>query len=471
MKLAKTHSPVKVLLLNPPYKELILRDNYSSVTSKSGYLWPPVDLLYISALLNTPDFKVDVLEAIAEKLSWKEVETKILGSLYDAIIVLTGTSSFRTDLPPLQKLKQKLRFRLYAVGNLPVFMPREFMELYPFVDGIFHSYLDPEIPLLLLGKRIVGNSITYRLRGNFHLGKINAVRPVNLGHAPLYAKFPLKKYGTMFSKKTPLATSLLTYGCPFRCSFCIQSEIGYVPRDIDDIRMEFAAMEKAGVKEIFFQDSTFNTNPKRFGEVLELLGKYNFSWSANIHSFHLTPETMRIMRRAGCHTIQIGVESGDQQILDAYAPSKRKPIIAQIMRDARSAGIRTLGYFIIGFPKDTPETVKRTIDFAIEINPDFASFSMMTPDYGTELFREVTTEGQYKHNGLKSFDSSAGAVIVNPTMPKKIQDKLLFTAYRRFYLRPRKLIEYLTRPSYIGLYATHAVRLFAKQIRHVLRKG
>lgn len=460
---SKKVSKKKVLLLNPPFPETIIRDNYCCFTSKTGYLWTPTDLLYVSAILNIPEFKVNVTDAVAEKKTWKEVSELLSQEKYDAVVCLTGTASFHEDMLHLKDLKEKNLFRLYVMGNTPSFMPEQFLTEFPSVDGIFHNFFDLNIRNVLLGLEFEDDCISYKDDKGLHIGSVNGLKEVCLPHPPQYALFPLKSYGTMFSKLKPMTTSILGFGCPFRCVFCIGSEINYRPRHIENVKMEFDAMQTAGIKEIFFQDSTFNANSKFFDQFLNLMVKYDFSWSAHVHSFSLSEETLKKMKKAGCHTLQIGVESGDEKILNKYAPSKTKPNIESLMQRCRKVGIRTLGYFIVGFPDDTKETVLKTIDFAKKINPDLASFSIMTPDYGTELYK--TLNGSKKGDGkLASFDSSGKAVIDNPNLNQAEQDRLLLRAYVSFYLRPMKILSYLKRSDYIWLYTTHAFRLFSKRI-------
>jgi anaerobic magnesium-protoporphyrin IX monomethyl ester cyclase len=458
----------KILLLNPPFSETIIRDNYCCFTSKTGYLWTPTDLLYVSALLNMSLFEVKAIDAVAEKKSWDKVSAHFLNNKYDAVVCLTGTASFNGDMSQMEYLKEKHGFKLYVMGNTPAFMPRQFLEEFPYVDAIFHNFFDEEIPLAILGKPFKGLCISYKKDGEIHVGSVNGLQKVDLPNPPQHSLFPLNSYGTMFSKLKPMTTSILTYGCPFRCVFCIGGAINYKPRSIENIQMEFEAMKKTGIKEIFFQDSTFNSDLGRFNQVLDLLGKYAFSWSAHMHSFQLSDEVLQKMKKTGCHTIQIGVESGDKDILDKYAPSKKLQSIESVFDRCKKIGIRTLGYFIIGFPDDTEKTVMETINFAKKINPDFASFSIMTPDYGTELYKKIT--GEEKIQSLKSFDSSGGATIKNSSLSQKDQDRLLLKAYVSFYLRPVKILSYFKKPDYVWLYSKHAFRLFYKRIGQIIKR-
>lgn len=436
----------KILLLNPPYKEAIIRDNYCCFTSKSGYLWPPIDLLYLSGILKDKEIDLKVLDAIAEKKSEEAVMTFINKFAPEVIIALTGTVSYKQDLLLLSKIKKR---KIYLIGNTPTFNPSYFLKNYGFITGIIHNFFDNRIKDFLFKKNLECESISYRENKNkFKIGKINYLKPLTeviLPNPPQYHLFPLKNYSTPFIQEKPMVTAMTSFGCPFHCKFCVASALNYYPRTIKDLEEEFDAMKKNQIKEIFFEDSTFNAYLPFTRKICQLLirKKYKFSWSANVHSFNLNEEILLLMKKAGCHTIQVGIESGNQETLNLYAPSKRLEKIKEVIKLAKRVGLRTLGYFIIGFPNENQVMTKNTIEKAVKLDPDFVSFSVLTPDYGTALYKEAIEKKLIK-NKLFSFDSSGNAVLENKYLSKKDQENLIKEAYFRFYLRPKKLIHYLT---------------------------
>jgi len=262
---------------------------------------------------------------------------------------------------------------------------------------------------------------------------------------------------------------MTAFGCPFTCSFCIASRLNYHTRDIKELEKEFKAMKKVGIKEIFFIDSTFNANPPFVDAVLRMMikNKFRFSWSAQIHSFRVTPELIRLMKSAGCHTAQIGVESGNPQILKEYAPNKIKENITRAVQTCKKEGVRVLGYFIIGFPHESKKQALETIDYAKRLDPDFASFSTMTPDYGTKIYNEALKAHSFKDKEtapLSAFDSSGKSILHNAFLSPSEQDKLASKAYASFYLRPSKLISFLKDVPRIGLYLKNGLFLITKKI-------
>jgi len=272
----------KILLLNPPFKETIIRDNYCCFTSKSGYYWPPIDFVYLSAILNNKQIELFLIDAIAEKIDWKVIFNKIKKINPDYLIILTGTASFSKDIPPLKLFKEK---KIFLMGNIASFKTLEIMKKYPFVKGIIHNFYDSAIEKFFLKGKLT-KSITVKKDGKIIEGKVNILKPfstVKLNGIPQYKFFPLEKYETPFIKKRPMITAMTSFGCPFHCKFCIASSLVYYFRDLNEIKREFDEIKRNNIKEIFFEDSTFNSNLQYTKKILNILieNNYNFSWASD----------------------------------------------------------------------------------------------------------------------------------------------------------------------------------------------
>lgn len=464
----------KLLLLNPPYPSPIIRDNYCCFTSKSGYQWAPTDLLYLSGILNgNRDFDVSVIDAPGERAVSTAVEAKILKIMPDIICCLTGTVSFEEDMLFMKGIMDKLgkQTKLFVLGNTPCFAPARFLKQFPFVTGVLHNFMDKAVVSAFKGNPHRCKTCSYRSNGKTIIGSINFdTKLVVDGIAPpLYHLFPLDNYSSPTIKSKPFITAMTAFGCPFTCTFCIASRLNYHTRDISEIERELKAMKKIGIREIFFIDSTFNANPPFVDAVLKMMIKndFRFSWSAQIHSFRANPEFIRLMKKAGCHTVQIGVESGNPQILKEYAPSKIKEKITEAVRICKAEGLRVLGYFIIGFPHESKKQALETIQYAKTLNPDFASFSTMTPDYGTKVYDDALKANSFtdkETEPLGAFDSSGNAILHNAYLTPKEQDELAKKAYIEFYLTPKKLLSFLSDIPRIGLYLRNGMFLIIKKI-------
>lgn len=459
---------IKIILLNPPYSQPIIRDNFCCFTSKSNYLWPPVDLLYLSANLNHPQIKLIVIDAVVEKLSPLKCLAQIKNFKPNIIISLTGTASYTTDLDFLKTAILKTKAKLYLIGNTPAFDPVFFLKKYPQVTGIIHNFFGNDISKYFLEKNYIPNYLSYKKNRQIITGKINFINksPLpDLLSPPQYQLFPIKKYSSPLSQKKPFVTVLTSFGCPYQCQFCIASQLNFLSREISDLEKEFDAIKQNQIKEIFFEDSTFNTNPLYTQSICQLLidKNYQFSWHANIHSHNLDIKILKLMKKAGCHTLNIGVESGNSSTLQKYAPTKNIDAIKKAFFFCQKLKIRTLGFFIIGFPNEDKTLSQNTIDLAIQLNPNFASFSILTPDYGTPLCQEAFQKKLIKPQKI-SFDSSGGAILNNKNFTIQQQDQVIKKAYIQFYFRPKKIITYLLNIKNYPIYFQNGVTLFKNKI-------
>ena len=437
---------LKVLLLNCPYGEIVLRDNYCCHTSKVHYLWPPVDLLGISGALEKRNISYECIDAIAEEVSWETVFSFVYENNITDVIALTGTTTFLEDIASLRKIKsEKKTLRIFLMGNRVAFTPNDVMIRYAEVDGIFHHFFDNSVADFLLGEPSEYPGISYRNKDGIVDGKINYTRDRYVEtHPPDFSKFPLHAYRTPLSKRTPIGASLLSFGCPYTCKFCTASEINLMFKTIESVECEFEAMRRAGVKEIFFQDSTFNANISYVQQVCELLQKHDFTWTCDIHHKNTDLSVLQMMRDSGCHGVQIGVESFKQESLNEFAPSKSdRQKTKQAFENCKTVGLQTLGYFIVGLNNEGENDMNNTINWAIELNPTFASFATLAPDFGTKYYREVMSDSE-NHDKFHYFptDNSGKPMAINKLETPDLRNKMLVKAYLRFYFRPAKMMEH-----------------------------
>lgn len=424
----------------------MLRDNYCCHTSKANYLWPPVDLLGVSGALEKKNISYECIDAIAEEASWDYVFNFIREKNITDVIALTGTTTFLDDIEALQKIKgERKTLRLFLMGNRVAFTPNDVMTRYMDVEAIFHHFFDNSVAGFLLGEAGEYPSISYRKSGEIVHGKINYTKERQVEtYPPDFSKFPLHAYHTPLSKRTPIGASLLSFGCPYTCKFCTASEINLMFKSIESVEHEFEAMNRAGVREIFFQDSTFNASVSYLEQVCGVLKKHDFTWTCDIHHKNTDVAVLQMMKDSGCHGVQIGVESFKQESLNEFAPSKSDKVkTKQAFENCKKVGLQTLGYFIVGLNNESEQDMRNTIDWAIELNPTFASFSTLAPDFGTKYYEEVMNDS--KNDGKFHYfptDNSGKPMAINKLETLKLRNKMLLKAYLRFYFRPSKMTEH-----------------------------
>jgi len=199
-------------------------------------------------------------------------------------------------------------------------------------------------------------------------------------------------------------------------------------------------LERYGAKELTFVDDTFPSNRKRFRRILELIleKKIMFSWTCMANVNDLDGEILRLMRNAGCWQIAIGIESGDDEVLKVIKKGITTAKVAETAELAHSAGIMVKGFFILGHPTETKESLRKTRDFALSLPLTDVVCTIATPIRGTELY-DMASSGKYG-----KFDASAEPSRFNywePVfVPSGLTEDDLYGAqrdfYRSFYLRP-----------------------------------
>ncbi|WP_243688136.1 B12-binding domain-containing radical SAM protein [Geotalea toluenoxydans] len=180
-------------------------------------------------------------------------------------------------------------------------------------------------------------------------------------------------------------------GCPNTCTFCCHSfEKSLVYRNINDIRMELEEIKDRynGAAPIYIMDDCFFSNTKHFRSVSALLNELQFQFTAGSRIMALTPEKIELFAQQGGIKLLVGVESGSQRILDKVEKRLRIEEIISRTRWLNKAGIPWSAFFVVGFPFETIDDLKRTEELIQKIRPSFVSMNRFTPYPGTQIYKE-----------------------------------------------------------------------------------
>ncbi len=201
----------------------------------------------------------------------------------------------------------------------------------------------------------------------------------------------------------PSVPYLSARGCPYKCVFCDRYVFGNTVRYKDPILMvdEIEQMVKDfGIREINFYDETFTVNQTRIftfcEEILRRNIKIGFKCGTRVDC--VSKELFKIMKKAGCFIVSMGVESGDEGVLKK---SKKGITLDQVYKAfawAKEAGIWRNAYFMLNHPGDTKDTINKTIDLSRSLKPDYANFEIVRPTLGTKLLEALESEENVKIN-------------------------------------------------------------------------
>ncbi|MBV8197118.1 MAG: radical SAM protein, partial [Candidatus Eremiobacteraeota bacterium] len=194
----------------------------------------------------------------------------------------------------------------------------------------------------------------------------------------------------------------------------------------------------------FFDDDTLTDNVPRVEEIARRLGRIGLTWSCNAKP-NVPRATLEIMKANGLRLLLVGYESGNQQVLNNMKKGTRLDIIRRFSKDCRELGIKVHGTFILGMPGETPDTIKETIDFAVEMDPETIQVSLAAPYPGTYLYKQAQENGwlEAQDSDLVDTHGVQHAALHYPGLTSTMMFESVDEFYRRFYFRPRKMFSLL----------------------------
>ncbi|HLD05566.1 MAG TPA: radical SAM protein [Candidatus Nanoarchaeia archaeon] len=435
----------RVLLLNPPGTKNYLRDYYCSSVSKSGYYWHPFDLAYQTGWLD-PHFELNVIDAIVTHKSPEETQRDILAYKPDILIFVISSPSYEEDTTFLTELKKQLpKTKFVGCGDIYREIREKAFALHPFLDATYQDFSTPDLLNYLKGPRgkALENVIYKTKEGKIVAGAEKHGYGAFGMPVPRWDLFPLHQYRFPFSRRGACATMLTDFGCPFTCTFCPMSTVGFKLRDIPTVLKEIKLLVKQGIHEFHFRDQTFGVNKPRTYQLLDKIiqDQLDLSWTVFTRVDVVNDELLIKMKQAGCHTLMFGIESANEEMLIAYKKNTRIQQMTDAIQLAKKHSFRVVGTFVLGLPGESRESVENTIKFSTRIGLNYASFNIATPRFGSTFRKDMLAKGivdadKYKVSSMaKPVWKEKGTELTNEEI-YALQRK----ANRAFYLRPSWII-------------------------------
>lgn len=185
-------------------------------------------------------------------------------------------------------------------------------------------------------------------------------------------------------------------GCSFNCAFCDQAIMGNRVRwrSIDNIVHEIKqAIDKYGVRHFEFFDDMFTARKSRLVEFKEKTKDLGINYRCNGRTDILTEDTYKLLKESGASVVCFGIESGSQKILDRMNKINTVENSYKAIKIAQDAGLTVIGYFMIGFPGETLETIEESIEFVEKSNIDQAQFYTFIPLPGCDVYKNPDKYG------------------------------------------------------------------------------
>jgi radical SAM superfamily enzyme YgiQ (UPF0313 family) len=255
------------------------------------------------------------------------------------------------------------------------------------------------------------------------------IKPETYPHAPIGG----------FARRFPVAYVLTSRSCPFQCTFCAakkthgsifrRKSLGGVIKEVKYL------IRQRGIREIHILDDNFTLSKdfvKAFCQI-KIDEKLDFSWNCSngIRLDKIDEETLTLMKKAGCYSVAVGIESGSNRILKHMKKNLNKEYIQKQVDLVRKVGLETTGLFILGYPAETKKDILQTIDFATSLNLTRAAFSVFRPLPGSEMWDYLVKRGRLdlSHLNNLSYYRTEGNYMKNVSQ-QDFQPKVIFTLIR-----------------------------------------
>ena len=442
-------------------KLLLIQPNYRSVYSYAGSqtatpIYHPLGLAYIAAIARQHGFPVKIIEANALGLSHEQIKKEI-NDFNPDFVAMSASSSMMDEVEKLAKLCPA-NVKVILGGIHASSMPGEVLRDYPRIDLVVRREGEETIVELLNEKSYSEiRGVSYRDKSGKIIHNLDSTFIDDLDSLPFPARdlLPMEKYFSFEARQYPIDYIVTGRGCPYKCTFCadfITSGRKLRIRSAANIVAEVEYLVKEyGVKEIDFQDDNFTYYADRVFEFCELMIKKGLNkkiiWKVanGVRCDKLTLPMLKKMRHAGCYMLSLGIESGNQEILNKMKKAETLQDIKNAAIWCRKVGIETRGLFIFGNLGENRKTMEDTIRFAKSIPLDTATFHICIPMPKTEYWEIIQRDGKFLDVGWKGYTAYSTGAFIHGNVTPELMSEMQKKAYREFYIRPSFIMRRLLR--------------------------
>ncbi|MGA2434372.1 MAG: hopanoid biosynthesis associated radical SAM protein HpnJ [Bryobacteraceae bacterium] len=433
---------MKTLFLNPP--------SFEGFDGGAGSRWPatreiesywyPVWLCYPAGLL--PESKV--VDAPPHKISLNQ--TVAMADDFELLVLFTSTPGFHVDIRIAEMMKDKNpKLKVAFVGPPVTIDPEGSLKASKAIDFVVRREFDYQIAGFAQGTSLAElPGVSFRENGGFRHTPDGGVIE-NLDELPWVTKvykrdLDVTRYNVPFLLN-PYISFYTTRGCPALCTFCLwpQTHSGHRwrVRSSDDVANEVRYTLDAfpGIREIFFDDDTFNYQKARTLDLCKKLKPLKFTWSCTSR-VTTDYETLKAMKDSGCRLLVVGYESGEQQILKNIKKGATIDMALRFTENCKKLGFVIHGDFIVGLPGETRESLRKSIDFAKRLDSETIQVSIAHPFPGTEFYDYAQRNGLLS-GSLSDEGGQQLPAVIYPGLDRAELVEWTERFYGEYYFRPR----------------------------------
>ena len=453
---------LKVLLIYPPKKHIVSTGLPRLVEEDLGH-YPPLGLLHVATCVQRrSDHEVMILDAQAEKLTYEQIAERVR-EVHPDVVGITAMTCMLYDAYRTAQVVKNVSEDIHVTFGGPhvSIYPAETAAL-ACVDSAIVGEAEETFPKFLNALAVDEDLSCVSgvfFKRNTEIAPSDArpfVTNLDTLPAPDRRLLQIERYSSLVDADSFSTTMITSRGCPNRCIFCDIPHHAFRARSPRAVVEEMEECLKLGISEIYIFDDTFNLRRDRVLEICNQIIDRGLPvrWAFRGRVHPLDREMLEQLKQAGCTRIQLGVEAGTQEILNRLRKGITLDQVRHAFALARSVGISTVAYFMIGSPGETREHVLRTIEFAHEIKPDYPVFCITVPFPNTAMYREGLKRGILSHDYWLEHARSPRKQMEPELWTERLSvdelHDLLDLAYRRFYFRPQYLAEGLVKTRSLG---------------------
>jgi len=454
-----------VTLVNPPYP----------MGSHQHPPFIPLGIGYLAAVLEKAGYTVDVIDCQALKFTPEQFRTELSKRNPDVVGVTATTLTYKSAAE-MAKIAKEINPKCTTMigGSHVSFWDENALKEYPQFDIIVRK--EGEITIVELMQRIEAGKPYYDVVGTTCRKGSEIVKNPDRPYIqdldslpfPAHHLFPLEhlnKYGIVVF---PVYTSR---GCTYWCNFCSAVRMfgrGYrmrSPKSVVD-ELEFL-VKNFHAQQFSFLDDAFSVNQDRVKEICLEIQKRNLKikWDCETRVDMVTRELLQLMKDSGCIAVWLGIEAGSQMVLDAMGKGYTLQTIKKTFKTVEEVGLMTVASVVLGFPEETPETVRETTKFVQEVNPDDVGYYIATPYPGTPMRELVIKNGWLKITDFDRYDT-ATPIFETPLISAKQLKEMREKALQNFYIRPSYIYKMWRKG---GIYGKSATKTALAHLRRKVR--
>ncbi len=493
---------MKILLTNPAYRKELgngleqyffcagSRCPWSLVKHISElprYAMFPFMMGYAAAILEDNNYQVEAIDAIPLNLSESEFMDQAIKAKADMILFEPVTTSIEYISGLAKTLAKNTNAIIVFAGSHVTALPEECLRRYPQIDYILRG--EYEYSLLDLVKALDSNSSIDQIDGIAYASESGkqivrqqaSINDINSLPIPARHLFPSKLLNNLglyydgFCQNRPAIQMHSSRGCPYRCNFCLWTQVIYnhgkyrifspkrVVNEMQQLRDNFEA------KEIYIDDDTFTGSRDHVLDICRLIieQEINLPWSAMADAMLCDEEMILAMKKSGCIGIKFGLESANRGILNGMNKPLKIEKLSRLIRLCNKLKIKTHISVSFGHLGETKFTVKETMDFAFALSSDSIQFSIATPYPGTSFYKQAEKLGYLTNTPWDQYDPTHTSIINLPGISADELRSIESEAHRVWLKRKIFSLSWILRQTYFLFYIIRKQGLkgFVKRIK------